>query len=267
MAGCRKRPRTIPRGWMPSAVSSSIPSTAPAPSSTARRAFAHSLAVVDGGEVTAGVVYLPMKDKLYAAARGHGATLNSVGISVSAKTSATDATALATKPNVQPKHWKGGVPPFQRVYRPSIAYRLALVAEGHFDAMFTVPRHVGMGHRRGRRPGAGGRRHGDRRRGPVRLVQCGTPDVRRDHRRAGRTARVAVGLQVGALRHGAGEVTGHARNRGRAGRARRQAGHGRDQQQGTKGQQAYAKGHRPFISFHGGGVRHGFHDLVLASLR
>jgi myo-inositol-1(or 4)-monophosphatase len=38
--------------------------------------FAHSLAVVDRGEVTAGVVYLPMKDKLYAAARGLGATLN-----------------------------------------------------------------------------------------------------------------------------------------------------------------------------------------------
>jgi myo-inositol-1(or 4)-monophosphatase len=99
--------------------------------------FAHSLAVVDGGEVTAGVVYLPMKDKLYAAARGLGATLNGAAISVSSQASAMDATALATKPNVQPKHWKGGVPPFQRVYRPSIAYRLALVAEGHFDAMLT----------------------------------------------------------------------------------------------------------------------------------
>jgi myo-inositol-1(or 4)-monophosphatase len=31
--------------------------------------FAHSLAVVDGGDVVAGVVYLPMKDKLYAAAK------------------------------------------------------------------------------------------------------------------------------------------------------------------------------------------------------
>jgi myo-inositol-1(or 4)-monophosphatase len=99
--------------------------------------FAHSLAVVDRGEVTAGVVYLPMKEKLYAAARGLGATLNGASISVSAQTDMTGATALVTKPNVQPKHWKGGVPPFARHHRPSIAYRLALVAEGHFDVMLT----------------------------------------------------------------------------------------------------------------------------------
>jgi myo-inositol-1(or 4)-monophosphatase len=29
------------------------------------------------------------------------------------------------------------VPPFRRAYRPSIAYRLALVAEGRFDLMLT----------------------------------------------------------------------------------------------------------------------------------
>jgi myo-inositol-1(or 4)-monophosphatase len=48
-----------------------------------------------------------------------------------------EASALVTRPNVQPRHWKGGVPPFQRAYRPSIAYRMALVAEGRFDAMLT----------------------------------------------------------------------------------------------------------------------------------
>jgi hypothetical protein len=48
-----------------------------------------------------------------------------------------EATALVTRPNVQAKHWKGGVPPFKRYYRPSIAYRLALVGEGRFDTMLT----------------------------------------------------------------------------------------------------------------------------------
>jgi myo-inositol-1(or 4)-monophosphatase len=99
--------------------------------------FAHSLAVVDRGAVTAGVVYLPMKEKLYAAARGVGATLNGDPITVSCRTDVAEATALATRPNVQAKHWKGGVPPFKRYYRPSIAYRLALVGEGRFDTMLT----------------------------------------------------------------------------------------------------------------------------------
>lgn len=99
--------------------------------------FAHSLAIVDRGEVSTGVVYLPMEDKLYAAGRGLGATLNTARISVSARTRVEDARALVTRPNTQPKHWKGGVPPLHRNYRPSIAYRLALVAEGRFDATLT----------------------------------------------------------------------------------------------------------------------------------
>lgn len=99
--------------------------------------FAHSIAVVDRGKAVAGVVYLPMQDKLYAAARGVGATLNGEPIAVSTTTRPENANALVTRPNIQPKHWKGGVPPFRRDYRPSIAYRLALVAEGRFDAMLT----------------------------------------------------------------------------------------------------------------------------------
>jgi myo-inositol-1(or 4)-monophosphatase len=99
--------------------------------------FAHSLAVVDGGDVVAGVVYLPMEDKLYAAAKGHGATLNDAPIRVSETNDLEQASALVTRPNIQPFHWKGGVPPFRRAYRPSIAYRLALVAEGRFDLMLT----------------------------------------------------------------------------------------------------------------------------------
>lgn len=99
--------------------------------------FAHSIAIVDGGEPVAGVVYLPMKDRLYAAARGLGATLNGTAIRTSSAQVETGAQILATKPNVDAKHWPGGVPPFTRVYRPSLAYRLALVAEGRFDGMVT----------------------------------------------------------------------------------------------------------------------------------
>jgi myo-inositol-1(or 4)-monophosphatase len=45
------------------------------------------------------------------------------------------ATVLTSKPNMQPNHWPGGVPDMPRHFRPSLAYRLCLVAEGRFDAM------------------------------------------------------------------------------------------------------------------------------------
>lgn len=99
--------------------------------------FAHALAVIEAGTVTAGVVYLPMEDRLYAAARGLGATLNDAPIRVSETRDAAAAQALVTRPNLLPELWKGGVPPLQRNNRPSLADRLALVAEGRFDAMLT----------------------------------------------------------------------------------------------------------------------------------
>jgi len=45
---------------------------------------------------------------------------------------------LAAKPGFAPEHWRGAVPDVQRAFRPSLAYRLCLVAEGRFDAMFTL---------------------------------------------------------------------------------------------------------------------------------
>lgn len=101
-------------------------------------AWAHALAVVVNGEVTAAVVYLPMLDKLYTAARGSGARLNGapVGIAEYAP-ELDDADVLATKQNMEPRHWPRGVPGFRRHHRPSLAYRLSLVAEGKFDAMLT----------------------------------------------------------------------------------------------------------------------------------
>ncbi|WP_038650900.1 3'(2'),5'-bisphosphate nucleotidase CysQ [Roseicyclus elongatus] len=99
--------------------------------------YAHALAVAEHGRVIAGVVYLPEKDKLYAAARDLGATLNGQPIRASAQRSEAGAQLLATKPTMKEAHWPGGIPPVKRVYRPSLAYRMALVAEGHFDGMAT----------------------------------------------------------------------------------------------------------------------------------
>jgi myo-inositol-1(or 4)-monophosphatase len=103
------------------------------------KAWAHSLAVVERGEVVAGVVYLPMMGKLYAAERGGGATLNGSAIEVARTEDLSKATVLSAKPNFADKHWKNGqAPEVKRAYRPSLAYRLCLVAEGQFDAMLTL---------------------------------------------------------------------------------------------------------------------------------
>ena len=102
------------------------------------RAWAHALAVVDDGQVTAAVVYLPMLDLMYSAAAGMGATLNGVPIRASEKDSVDGATLLAARPTLEAQHWRGPVPAFKRAHRPSLAYRLSLVAEGRFDAMLTL---------------------------------------------------------------------------------------------------------------------------------
>jgi myo-inositol-1(or 4)-monophosphatase len=62
------------------------------------------------------------------------------------------------------------VPPLHRNYRPSIAYRLALVAEGRFDAMLTFRETWEWDIAAGVDPCAGGRGDGHRRLGrPIRF--------------------------------------------------------------------------------------------------
>ena len=100
--------------------------------------WAHALAVADQGVVVAAVVYLPLRDKLYSAAVGQGAYLNGQPIKVSDRTMLAGADVLAAKPTMAPEKWRGTVPDFTRSYRPSLAYRLGLVAEGRFDAMLTL---------------------------------------------------------------------------------------------------------------------------------
>ncbi|MFT6443910.1 myo-inositol-1(or 4)-monophosphatase [Sulfitobacter pontiacus] len=100
--------------------------------------WSHSLAIARDGRITAAVVFLPMLDRLYAAAAGAGATLNGQSISVSDIATLPEATVLATKPVMEMQHWTKGDPGFKRAHRPSLAYRLGLVGQGRFDGMVTL---------------------------------------------------------------------------------------------------------------------------------
>ena len=102
------------------------------------KTWAHSLAIATNGVPTTGVVHLPALDHLFAAEIGKGATRNNQILAVSRQDELSGARVLAAQHTQGPKFWKDAqVPDFDRHHRPSIAYRLALVAQGRFDAMIT----------------------------------------------------------------------------------------------------------------------------------
>ncbi|MFN3644963.1 MAG: 3'(2'),5'-bisphosphate nucleotidase CysQ [Gemmobacter sp.] len=99
--------------------------------------FAIALGIAEAGRMRAGVVYLPALKRLYAAHSQGRATLNDQPLTASPATEPDGARVLTTAPNMAAQHWPGGVPDLRRSFRPSLAYRICLVAEGRHDAMVT----------------------------------------------------------------------------------------------------------------------------------
>ncbi|MEO0621694.1 MAG: 3'(2'),5'-bisphosphate nucleotidase CysQ [Pseudomonadota bacterium] len=103
--------------------------------------FAVALAVIAGGRPIAGAVCLPALGETYSAHMGGGATVMREGetypLSVSQRAEPDGARALANRSQLAEEHWPGGVPALRREYRPSLAWRLCLVASGQFDTVLT----------------------------------------------------------------------------------------------------------------------------------
>ncbi|MXQ09431.1 3'(2'),5'-bisphosphate nucleotidase CysQ [Alphaproteobacteria bacterium GH1-50] len=100
--------------------------------------WAHSLAIAENGRPVAGVVFLPVRDKLYTAETGKGAALNGAALTARAAPALDGADILAPRVTFAPEFWAETPPEVTRHFRPSLAYRMALVAEGRFDAMMTL---------------------------------------------------------------------------------------------------------------------------------
>lgn len=100
--------------------------------------FGHSLAVVEDGRVLAGVVHMPARGETFAAVTGGGATKNGEPVRALGRTALEGSRILAAKPQLAAERWPGGVPPVERHFRASLAYRLSLVASGGFDGMVTL---------------------------------------------------------------------------------------------------------------------------------
>ena len=100
--------------------------------------FAHSLAVATGDRITAALVHLPAMDLTYSAFADGPALLNGQPIAPS-DTAMPGARVLTYRAATEPGYWRGGqVPPFKREFRPSLAWRLCLAAEGRFDAALSL---------------------------------------------------------------------------------------------------------------------------------
>lgn len=97
--------------------------------------FAHPVCVVADGCPVAAAICLPRLGQTYSAALGRGAFCNGAPIAVARP--AGVARVLATRSQLDAAFWPGGVPAVTRVFRPALAWRMALVADGSCDAMFT----------------------------------------------------------------------------------------------------------------------------------
>jgi myo-inositol-1(or 4)-monophosphatase len=93
-----------------------------------------SIGVVEGERAFAGVVYNPMTDEMFVGAPGHGARLNGRPMRASLRDTLEGARMIGQRNRFADKRWETPWPKMDIVERPSIAYRLALVAAGQGDA-------------------------------------------------------------------------------------------------------------------------------------
>jgi myo-inositol-1(or 4)-monophosphatase len=100
--------------------------------------FALSLAVVEAGRPIAGVVFAPALDELYAAHAGGGASCNGEPIRPSAARRLEDCAMLAPANAFEGRRWSEPWPVMRVGQRNALAYRMALVAAGRFDAALSL---------------------------------------------------------------------------------------------------------------------------------
>lgn len=104
--------------------------------------FTVCIAIVREGASRAGVIFNPITEECFSAEDGKGAQLNGEPIHVSARAEIEGCKMLATKSLFEHPGWsKPPLSPWPQMEietRSSIAYRMALVAAGEFDAMLAL---------------------------------------------------------------------------------------------------------------------------------
>jgi len=96
--------------------------------------FTICAAVVTDGRPSCGVVFNPISDELYSAAKGGCAHRNALPIRVGSRERLEGAAMLGDRSHLAQAPW----PPMHVQNRNSVAYRLALVADGSADASVSL---------------------------------------------------------------------------------------------------------------------------------
>ncbi len=96
------------------------------------------IAVVEDGQPVAAVIHVPATGETYEAATGEGARLNGRPIAASDVDTLDDAAVLADARLMEGPHWPEPWPAMRYEKRNALAYRMALVASGAFDAAIAL---------------------------------------------------------------------------------------------------------------------------------
>lgn len=104
--------------------------------------FTICAAITCDGDAVAGAVYNPITEECFVARTGDGAFLNGARIFVSQQDQVEGCRMLGDRPMFEHAAWRTVPnvpwPPMHIETRNSIAYRMALVAAGRFDAMMAL---------------------------------------------------------------------------------------------------------------------------------
>jgi myo-inositol-1(or 4)-monophosphatase len=100
--------------------------------------FAISVALVERGEPLLGVVLNPATGERFEASRGAGAWLNGMRLRVSSRTALAGAALLSSRTEMKRRHWPDMIPEARFTTIGSLAYKLALIAEGRFDGLVSL---------------------------------------------------------------------------------------------------------------------------------
>jgi len=100
--------------------------------------FVVCIGLVEDESPVLGVEYNPIRDELFAGARGHGVTLNGQPLRVSAQAHLAQARILASRSEDARGEWDQFRSDMQVEPTGSVAYKLALIAAGRADATFSL---------------------------------------------------------------------------------------------------------------------------------
>ena len=103
-----------------------------------RPQFAVCAALVEDGRAVLGAVFNPATDEMFEASAGGGAFLNGEPIKTTNKKGLAQARLLASRRTFENREWIELAPGADFTSMNSIAYRMALVAAGRFDATVSL---------------------------------------------------------------------------------------------------------------------------------